>query len=542
MMERGWFISAAARAWLKVGIIVTCAGMLIAWAICHVRFCLDVLTFAKPSEGHFSWLIGLNLAVLVYALVGLGYDHHERHRGVLGGFILGITPLGLTGLAFVTASPLLPQFLSGETVELVLPPVGGSLAEGEGLRTRDDRILLFGVDVSKSVVSPKQPFADQICQAMRFVLLRSPEPPNAVPDEPGVWVRAFAEDHRLIVSQGDGLGELSRNDVVKSACEELERVSENPFAGGDQTDIVTFLHDMLGPVRGHLREGAHVVLVIFSDFFQDTPDVASGAFSRRLQSLTASFRELEEAASREEVDPVLTVVGIKVGRGDTSGIKKQGRDVLRDLRDGLGPIWREVHLDDLVGEQGEVERTLMISSLLAPEVSLPPTEILSIRYSQGLGLPDVAALRLPPADSDFSIVGLRLSGRAEREGVSEFALEVSSGDDRGAGRTVLRTTDSPSTWRVHRFEGRSSGLLLLRLSGKMEGAESAQAGLVLSVPNKPVNYLVPVVITPVAGRFAQKAFALLVLFFAASVIILAAIEVLRLIVVAWRSRPQRSAE
>jgi hypothetical protein len=227
------------------------------WCTMHVHFCWQVLADLEgASDFDFKngliWLALLNLAVLLQVLRSKGRpkDGSERLLGLVGSFILGITPLGLAFLGFATTLADVR-----ETLREKIEPLDLTRYHAKG---PENLSFFLGLDISKSALPRTAGRVDALCGALERMLtsddleLWPQRPPIALTARVFAW--QFATKSWQVDERGPKLGDSPKDAFVQSLCNNLriaQRVSGEETA---YTDIIGFLEKIAPEVDKALEK------------------------------------------------------------------------------------------------------------------------------------------------------------------------------------------------------------------------------------------------------------------------------------------------
>lgn len=480
---------------------------------------LDSLYFAAKC---WTFLTGM---VLVYVLFmvdvespfGLRPQTEEsiresrKHRrvillGLIGGFAIALPALAITILAFVTAFPHFTESLGG------LSPDG----KEDALRVDSDHGMelpqlepegespaayLFGVDISLSVnpqgggKAKQLSTLDPVCSLMDSMFLHDSdhEVSPIIKAGDASWAYAFARDQYPLVNGGSAFQEVTTTKFPGYFREALKNVLSSNAVDATNTDVFTFLDNMISNARAIRSQRSHVAIVVFSDFRQDySGDPESSARIReRVRGLMRDLQGLNN----------VHLLGISM----PSNAKESGVDIRPYMRSYAAQgLWRELSLDELLKFKESDRKSSLAFGMFR---QVPVLEHLYLKYQ-------VAPWRAMPARVAISrdqyngvVVGLSRAN-SQDEALSGVRISVNAEDD----PFEIGLAEKDSSSGIVNLYNAGEGSIEIKLLSPLNLAGPVECVLHIAVPSRSLVYSVPVVILPVIGNLPMSVFKLFLAF------------------------------
>lgn len=506
-----------------------------AWAALHLGYCWAIVQSDRLA-GDLRLLIaalGLNLLILFLVVVtGTTNDpRNERRLGLLGGFILGITPLGLTAIAVSTTVADLR-----ETFRPTSPPVDLSCYN----RLEPSAIKFYiGVDVSQSFLRKENSTKEQVCEVLRRMLrvedlngwgssLVTPEA------DAEIWQfgsRAIEiEEYR----QSGTYGASWVNEVADNVCSHLQAILDSRTPQSLNTDILGFLREVQERASPALKRGDRVAIILLSDFLQHTGEERGYDVEQKLRTLMLGFLSAHQAGDSKlgettmsqdghcTQDAVLmkrfAILGLTVPPPDRPLDLSEFRpvDIAPLLRQRLPDHFQSISLPDVLKQYSPHDLMQLIGSTSA-EIRIEVGSSLYIKYRSNQEDQEhlkAEVLEVFPqrskADGRPLDLALKLRAHPDRDSLPA-ATQLRYQLDGGPRSLLTSSAADRGNWNIEQVTG--EGKLALWLESKLDLSRSGRLELLLAVPERGVVYAIPVVIQSVLGEEAIRFFRYLVCFF-----------------------------
>jgi hypothetical protein len=490
------------------------------WLVSHIVFCCQALHLEQDLDGKkLSVLVLLNLGVLGLVL------HRKMRPGPagnrnsqLGSFILGVTPLGITVLAFATASAQPREYLNDRESKVSLHDKRPSI---------EKKIAFFiGIDISKSALPTSGETEANILKAVELLMYPSERPYDPRPISAQANLRAFSlgkTTQPIDLKNGDFGAAKFAEDVALIAKTEIQRARKVVRGEREaETDVVGFLAAIQPEVELSLASNDYVAIIIISDFLQDRNLVSFSGERSFAERVAQSYRGLnKEHSERRRVQtssrvasPVLTLLGVKVERQEDPTKKANpGEDSPLDLTDRLRTdlfeIWNEVPLAELLSEEGLSDARLDLQSILSAELRVDIEKTLYIKYIPS----DPSRKRswvegiISPREKNQQLALQLRTGSDFGQGPQRVAISVGRAEQPGV---LLPVAERSTDWRP--IENDEKGLSF-ELINRPDVSRAVELQLLIAAPALRVVYVVPVVVLPVASKMTATAYKILVLSF-----------------------------
>jgi hypothetical protein len=509
--------------WLRILVSV----LLFLWVVCHLVFCWDARSLESPNKAHFVILVLINCLVLLWAFS----NGSLGSKATLSHFILGITPLGLTSLAMVSALPSVDHFLGKPREQVNISHCTNPHSYGEPdrnerpsragaetrLRSLSARRALLAVDVSLTVTAD-QDRRRKICDGLKAIFASDDNAPPVFPEQGKIDSWTFAEGALQWESQDQSPDTYDRGAWLNRVCERLDSVDE----GNRSTELVTLLGGLKNRIEYELNEedDAYVTVVIFSDFLHEV--AASSVLSDEAARLTRAAEALRRVSdlNRDHLGRTrfhIVAVRVSGGEPDEGFVDSYGI-----LKEKLYSIWREITLSSMNSSSDERSRKVVsLSALISPIHYYNEDPRCTLHLGQLTGVSGETSIRLKFSREEQSeLMGMRLENADRIHQTRQVELGVAALDvDEPRGFNVV--SGVLPKWQAER--GFPS---LMKISSSEDLGQEGVVRLTLRIvlPARAAVYEIPVIITPLAAAEVRLAYTLLVMFFAFSVVALAGLQ------------------
>jgi hypothetical protein len=396
------------------------------WAIFHALFCWDAMNpKTEDATGTQSFqlipLVALNLLILLQILISKrqlkahpdeSFDSPriERRFALVGGFILGVTPLGLTTLAFVSSHPAFRQAMGASSPEIELQ---------KKLDVKPRIKLTIGVDVSDSVI--KGEGRAQLCRLLTSIFQSPGSPDAALPGdfEVELWEIGTSPAPLEIGSSGTTrvtkAGGATPDVLAESACNRLREKTAHADRQSRFTDIAGFLGAVSEQLKSTSTLNVQNFIVVASDFYQDT--AVPSNLTPELKKLSTALQDQRQWRSE---------LYFLVLRSNSDS--KKGKFILSDLRQHLPDQIHEISIAlDEFRSDGSFSRHMQ--GALTPLAWVPLTQRAFVTYVEGSFPAGTGAGKLETNGAPLVIKDLFKEGLGE--GRQPIALRLRDYPDRG---------------------------------------------------------------------------------------------------------------
>jgi hypothetical protein len=533
--------------------------------VVHVAFCLHILNkyelLSLSLEDHLTLLLALNMLVLLYVLL-VRVKGAERRLGLLGGFILGITPLGLAGLGFATSLASVREALKENPTPVDLSPYH-KRAPGK-IR------VVVGVDTSRSVLQRDQEAAEAVCK-LAGKMLASQDEWDAAAETPLPSILepvVDQEERRELVEMAfyefdtevrrvQGIGERRFSDpwpkqLRDEICDRVKQLSQTRNPSSQKTDIIAFLEKVEVEALPALEMGERVVVIIVSDFLHDPSErqnrqrieAAIRKFSgqmkkahhegRRSCSEIPEENQGEDAPLQSEIQcSKLAVVAFAIPSLEKPVPASRDDEPVIDVRSllagELSGYWQEHILKNILNA-GSPQDLLLLTGVLSTEIRVEVKETLYLRYHTdfievpgtdlanmlspddvGSGKPNLLAFKLRCWPDRGSLPGeININFKMSSNGVVPISDETE--------QTLNSSNEGNGNWNYAFIPGGLNEKVSLRIASPLDLSRGARLQLLVAVPGSLIVYAVPVIVFPGPGEQAVLVFRLTVYFFLWSVV------------------------
>jgi hypothetical protein len=518
-----------------------------AWLLLFSWYCVG---FIKPTlriEG--AWvlpaLLILSVLILVRVITSRRSEDTERQNegagqerrlSLLGSFIVGITPLGITAIAAATSVADVRETFRSESPAIDLAPYNE-------MRPTDVKFFI-GVDVSQSVLRKDTDTRAQVCEVLRRMLAR----PEAIGwKAPAIPPTAAAE----IWQFGTTPVRVERHDpgrfadpwiagLADALCQHLEDIVANPSPQSLRTDVLGLLEAIGSGIESSLMKGERVVVILISDLLQDAGE-SGYQVEERLRGLVMRFHEAHNygnqatssatgssGASAFSADDGfakrLAIVGLTVvSAGGRSRPDTRTVDLQPLLEQWLPEHFQSIPLTDLLGLYSPHDAMHLIGATSA-EIQINVGHPLFLKYRAD-GADRRNSLRaeilhaLPPPDADGqrpSVIAVQLRAYPDRGSLPQTVQMRYVLDGQGSPPSLLTSSAGRrNTWNLEQVDVGQEGAIQVWLASSLDLSRSSRLELLLAVPERGVVYAIPVTIMPVLEGDALTVFKWLTWFFAA---------------------------
>lgn len=412
--------------------------------------------------------------------------------GLIGGFAIALPALSITLLAFVTAYPHFIEALRGGAHDPSRPAylVGKQRVELKTAESRLGSAYVLGIDVSHSVIRNKK--EEELVQINTLIgLLFSPDPDRVlaslIDSDDDYWSYAFAGDQYPLPRRG-GAFEGGRSAAFPEEFRQALEEHLESDADRNDTDILAFLKDMVDNIEKLDVRHSHVTLLVFSDFKQDSGDLAYANIKEKVRELMRDIRALRN----------VHLVGIHV---DANGEEGGGIDIRRYLdyysREGL---WREISLESFSSANIERQKAMLAFGIYQ---EARQEESLYLKYQVAPWKPIAVNIAI---DKDPAYDGIILGLRPSRgsDGSTPRIQAVLGNQD----PTVLTIGGGGADFDILSRDSSDENPLPISLQSKLDVSRSLECELLVAVPSRALVHTIPIVILPVIGDLPLQIFRL----------------------------------